>query len=162
MAETTLHRFGPEHAAAAPEALTRATPTLGAFKLRLLAGFDQLSFPIIRRMRSILQPNIRRIPNNGVEDHGLVDFYEDTRGSSLVRGLRDTRQLMELNPRVPRFDVIGGGEGSGALGHEVYVVFEISGREVYRRYPETLCQYLTHWVGGSWGCYCHSLSKAVR
>ena len=69
--------FGPEHAAAAPEALTRATPTLGAFKLRLLAGFDQLSFPIIRRMRSILQPNIRRIPNNGVEDHGLVDFYED-------------------------------------------------------------------------------------
>ena len=69
---------------------------------------------------------------------------------------------MELKPRVPRFDVIGGGEGSGALGHEVYVVFEISGREVYRRYPETLCQYLTHWVGGSWGCYCHSLSQAVR
>ena len=76
--------------------------------------------------------------DQGVEGHGPINCYEEEPEGdllilhafmvSLVCEVRDAKQLVEVNPRVLRFDFVGGGEG-GTPGHEL--VFEV------KEYTET-------------------------
>ncbi|KAK4148410.1 hypothetical protein C8A00DRAFT_39026 [Chaetomidium leptoderma] len=132
MAEIVSHMFGPEHAAAALEAPTRAIPTPGAPKLRLVAEFDASTVADKENGFDLAAGYWK--DTYGIEHHGSIDAYEEDPLSgeivilqafmvSLVRGVRDAKQLMEVNPRALRFNLVGEREGSGALGDEL--VFEV-------------------------------------
>lgn len=73
-------------------------------------------------------------PARRSDHHASIDAYEEDPLSgeililegfmlSRVRGVRDARQLMEVNPRALRFDLVGGRGGSGTQGDEL--VFEV-------------------------------------
>ncbi|KAK3293806.1 uncharacterized protein B0H64DRAFT_398735 [Chaetomium fimeti] len=125
MAEIVSRLFGPEHATDALKASDHALPTPGARHLRLMSEFDS-SLVIDRENGFNLAAGYYK-DQYGDEGHGPIDAYvEDVGGHIvilhgfvlyLVRGVRDARELVEINPRVLRFDLEG--EGRGALGHEL-------------------------------------------
>lgn len=127
MAEIVSRLFGPEHAADALEASDQAPPTPGARHLRLISDFDS-SLVVDRENGFNLAAGYYK-DQYGKEGHGPIDAYvEEIKGQivilhefvmHLVRWVRDARELVEMNPRVLRFDLVGEGEGRGALGHEL-------------------------------------------
>ena len=140
IAEIVSRLFGPEHAADALKASDQAPPTPGARHLRLVSDFDS-NLVIDRENGFDLAAGYYK-DQCGVEGHGPIDAYhEELEGHivilhgfvlSLVRGVRDARKLVEINPRVLRFDLVGEGEGRGALGHEL--VFDVKEyTETFRR-----------------------------
>lgn len=141
MAGIVYRLFGPEHAADALNASDQALlPTPGARHLRLVSDFDS-SLVIDRKNGFNLAAGYYK-DQYGDEGHGPIDAYvEEIKGHivilhgfvlHLIRGVRDARKLVEINPRVLRFDLVGEGEGRGALGHElVFGVKEYT--EAFRR-----------------------------
>ncbi|KAL2193867.1 hypothetical protein P885DRAFT_80875 [Corynascus similis CBS 632.67] len=131
MAGIVSHMFGLDHAAAALEAPTRALPTPGAPKLRLMATFDASAVADKENNFDLAAGYWK--DDRGIEHHASIDAYEEDPQSgeivifrrfivSLVRGVRDAKQLLDINPRALRFNFVGGGAGSEALGDEL--VFE--------------------------------------
>ena len=133
MAGIVSHMFGSEHAAAALEATTQAIPTNpGAPNLRLIAEFDASAVANKENGWDLAAGYWK--DTRGIEHHASIDAYEEDPLSgeivilegfmlSLVRGVRDARQLMEVNPRALRFDLVGGRGGSRTQGDEL--VFEV-------------------------------------
>ncbi|KAL2140149.1 hypothetical protein VTI28DRAFT_4198 [Corynascus sepedonium] len=127
MAEIVSRLFGPEHAADALRASNWAVPTPGARHLRFIGDFDS-SLVVDRENGFNLAAGYYK-DQYGDEGRGPIDAYEEELGGHivilhgfvlyLVRGVRDARKLVEINPRVLRFDLVGKGEGRGALGHEL-------------------------------------------
>ncbi|KAK4246602.1 hypothetical protein C7999DRAFT_33034 [Corynascus novoguineensis] len=133
MADIVSHMFGPDHAAAALEAPTQAMPTPGAPKLRLTAEFDASAVADKENDFDLAAGYWK--DDRGIEHHASIDAYEEDPLSgeivilqgfivSLVRGIRDAKQLLEVNPRALRFNLVVGRAGSEALGDEL--VFEVS------------------------------------
>lgn len=127
MAQIVSHMFGPEYAAATLEAPTQATSP--PCDLRLLATWDAST--IFDKENGLDFAAGYWKDTYGREGHGPIDASQgDLWGRilifhkfklSLIRGVRDAKQLEEMYPRAFRFDVIE--EGSGESGHEV--VFEV-------------------------------------
>ncbi|KAH6620953.1 hypothetical protein B0J18DRAFT_431109 [Chaetomium sp. MPI-SDFR-AT-0129] len=129
MAEIVSRLFGPEHAAEALKAPDRALPTPGAHYLRLISDFDL--YIIVDRKNGFNLAAGYWKDQYGEEGHGPIDAYVEDIGDKiivlrgfvlyLIRGVRDARELVEMNPRVLRFDLVGEGEGEGrgAPGHEL-------------------------------------------
>ncbi len=143
IAEIVSHLFGPEHAADALRASDQAPSTPGARHLRLVSEFDS-SLVVDRENGFNLAAGYYK-DQYGEEGQGPIDAYEEEMGGhivilhgfvlSLVRGVRDARKLVEINPRVLRFDLIGE-EGRGVLGHEL--VFDV------KEYTETFRRCFVH------------------
>ncbi len=132
MAGIVSQMFGSEHADAALEATTRAIPIQGAPKLRLIAEFDASAVANEENGWDLAAGYWK--DTRGIEHHASIYAYEEDPLSgeivvlegfmvSLVRGVRDARQLMEVNPRALRFDLVGGRGGSRKQGDEL--VFEV-------------------------------------
>ncbi|KAL2195397.1 hypothetical protein P885DRAFT_40681, partial [Corynascus similis CBS 632.67] len=141
MAEIVSRLFGPEHAADALRASNWALPTPGARHLRLIGDFDS-SLVVDKENGFNLAAGYYK-DQYGVEGHGPIYAYEEeVKGHivilhgfvlSLVCGVRDARKLVEINPGVLRFDLVGEEEGCGALGHEL--VFDVKEyTETFRRH----------------------------
>jgi hypothetical protein len=73
--------------------------------------------------------------SRGIEHRESIDAYEEDQLSgeivilqgfmiSLVRGVRDAKELREMNPRALRFKLAEGEEGGGVLEDEL--VFEVA------------------------------------
>lgn len=141
IAEIVCHMFGSEHAAAVLEVPTRAIPIPGGLKLRLVAEFDASAVADKENGFDLATGYWK--DTFGVEHYGPIDAYEEDPRSgeivilqgfmvSLVRGVRDAKQLMDMNPRALRFDLVEEREGSGALGEKlVFKVGEYT--EVFRK-----------------------------
>ena len=143
MAEIVSRLFGPEYTADALKASDQALPTPGARYLRLVSDFDS-SLVIDRKNGFDLVAGYYK-DQYGDEGHGPIDAYVEEVGGHivilhgfvlyLIRGVRDARELVEINPRVLRFDLVGNGtgEGRGVLGHElVFGIKEYT--ETFRRH----------------------------
>ena len=123
MAPSTL----PGAALAAPT-WTASAP--GAPKRRFLVEYD-VSAVVDRENGFDLVAGYWK-DDRGVEGHGPIDCYEEEPEGdllilhafmvSLVCGVRDAKQLVEVNPRVLRFD-FGQEEEGGTPGHEL--VFDV-------------------------------------
>jgi hypothetical protein len=127
MSEIVSRLFGPEHAADALRASDQALPTPGARHLRLVGDLD--STLVVDRENGFNVAAGFYKDQYGDEGHGPIYAYEEELDShiaihlgfvlSLVRGVRDARKLVEINPRVLRFDLVGEGERNAAPGHDL-------------------------------------------
>ena len=116
--------FGPQHASAALAAPTWTASAPGAPRRRFLVEYD-VSAIVDRENGFDLVAGYWK-DDQGVEGHGPIDCYEEEPEGdllilhafmvSLVCGVRDAKQLVEMNLRVLGFDFVGGEEG-GAPGH---------------------------------------------
>lgn len=109
--------------------------------------------------------------DRGIDHYATVDAYEEglppgeiviLQGFmlSLVCGVRDAKQLMEMNPRALRFDLVGETKDSGALGDEL--VFEVEEYSYTEAYRNTYIKYVTHYTYEHLVFSCRSSTEAVR
>jgi hypothetical protein len=140
MAGVVSQMFGPEHAVTALEAPIQASPDPVAPKLRLLAEFDASDVADKEGGFDLAAGYWK--DSRGIEHRESIDAYEEDPLSgeivilqgfmiSLVRGVRDSKQLREMNPRALRFKFVEGREGGGVLGDEL--VFEVGEYTEYFR-----------------------------
>jgi hypothetical protein len=119
MAEIVSQMFGPEHGAAALKAPDRAIPIQETNKLRLVAEFDASAVADKENGFDLAAGYWK--DTHGTEHFEAIDAYEEDLLSgeivvlqgfmvSLVRGIRDAKQLMEVNPRALCFNFVGLGE----------------------------------------------------
>jgi hypothetical protein len=140
MAGIASQMLGPEHAVTSLEAPIQAIPNPVAAKLRLLAEFD--ASDVANKEDGFDLATGCWKDSRGIEHRESIDAYEEDPLSgeivilqgfmiSLVRGVRDAKQLKEMNPRAFRFDFVEEEEGGGVLADEL--VFEVGEYTEYFR-----------------------------
>lgn len=127
IAQIVSQMFGPEYAAAALTAPTRATSE--SRNLRLLANWDASAVVDKENGFNVAAGYWKDIYSG--DSYGPIYAYEEDPWGRiiifqafkmyLVCGVRDAKQLEEINPRALRFDIVE--DSSGNSGHEL--VFEV-------------------------------------